>query len=386
MLRRKLFLLLRAGFLLTLSAAVVGSGSRHGIPKPAASVAGVCSAPDPHFATTQPGWFAWKLFLAINCPAQSGTTAPLVWETWKPVGAVYLPGDQKPPDWSAPLPSRRLLYRQEIDSYTLLDKAGQPVLNEIRMNRCTFEYIVAKHLYSIAGQLQFFNSPGAQINFPPGSIEIKAAWLILNPNDPRNSTYYSIRSSVVDPSGATHEVLAGLAGLHITSKVLPNWFWTTFEHIDNQERTGVPEMTPVPPNVLAANNAAHAALPPQSVWRFYNLRGVQLDYTDSAGHPTLLSNTLLETRFQLSSSCITCHNLATRGSLDQGRLWLWNNTPQGVRGYIGKVNDASNRYFDKGDHRVCYDDRNRVFTDCNPSHPKAVYKTMDFVWSLREAQ
>jgi hypothetical protein len=387
--RSKLRMSVRVSCVLTLLTAPVACKAPSGSSQPMQSLVNVCSAPsglnNPGFAENQPYLFAWKLFLAINCPARGGPTAPRIWETWKSVDAVYLPGGRAPDPWGAPLPPRTLLDRQEIDSYTLLDKKGRPVLNEIRMNRPTFEYIVQRNLYSKAGQLAFFNSSSEALNFPAGAMEIKAAWLILEPNDPRNSTYYTIRASYADTTGEVHPVLAGLASLHITSKILPHWFWTTFEHVANQQTTNSPELVSIPPDVRAVNDAVHAERP-NSVWRFYNMRGVQFNYTDGNHNPTILANTLLETRFQRSSSCITCHNLATRGAPDQGLLGLWNNTPNGIQGHVGDVGDPPNRYSDAHGKPVCYDYRGPVFTDCNPSNPKIVYKTMDFVWSLREAQ
>jgi hypothetical protein len=254
------------------------------------------------------------------------------------------------------------------------------------MNGATFDYIVSRKLYSKTGQLEFFNSASSEpLDFPAGAMEIKAAWLILDPNDPRISRYYTIRASYVDlQTKEVHQVVAGLASLHITSKLLPHWFWTTFEHVDNQKTTKAQEVVPIPPDVRDVNDAVHAAMP-QSVWKFYNLRGVQLDYSNGDHTPTILANTLLETRFQPTSSCITCHNLATRGAFDQGFVGFLN-MANGPQGYVGQVGDPSNHYADGHYKPVCYDSDRRVFTDCNPSNPTIVYKTMDFVWSLKEAK
>jgi hypothetical protein len=385
--------LLRVSSLLTLSMVLVACGPHMGSSQPPQPEVNICNAPtglnDPGSAQSQPYLFAWKLFLTINCPASNDPAAPRVWETWKPVDAVYLSGGRTPDPWGAPLPPRTLLDRNEIDGYRLLDNKGRPVLSEIRMNQATFDYIVSGKLYNRAGQLAFFNSASEALSFPAGAMEIKAAWLILDPNDPKNSTYYTIHASYMDQTTKeVHQVLAGLASLHITSKVLPHWFWTTFEHVDNQKMTKAPEDVPIPPDVRAVNDEVHAAIP-QSVWSFYNLRGVQLDYTNGDHTPTILANTLLETRFQPSSSCITCHNLATRGDLGQGRLGFLNMLPNGgVQGHVGQVGDKSNVYVDSSHppRPVCYDSVRDVFTDCNPSNPKIVYKTMDFVWSLKEAQ
>jgi hypothetical protein len=354
------------------------------------SVAGVCGDSsgydNPGVVSQDANLAGWLLFLAVNCPAHTGQAHPVVWETWKPNYGVYLPGGAPPMAWGSPLPARVLTDQPQIDGYSLVDKNGQPVLSEIRMNRATFDYIVERKLYSKAAQIGFFqNSNSAPIAFPMTAMEIKAAWLILTPGDPANSRYYTVSASYVDPAGRSHAVLAGLAGLHVTSKVLPQWFWTTFEQVDNQARTAAPLTEPIPPNVRAMNDDIHAALPADSVWRFYNLRGVQMAMAN-AGAPTLLSNTLIETNFQTSSSCMTCHGLSTRGAASQGVLGFFQAGAGGVQGFVGPIGAPANKYVDAFGKPVCYDGSRSLFTNCAASSPAVVYRTLDFVWSLREAK
>jgi hypothetical protein len=47
------------------------------------------------------------------------------------------------------------------------------------------------------------------------------------------------------------------------------------------------------------------------------LRGTQTDYLDEDGRAALLANSNIERGFQLSSSCITCHSLASVGPLQR---------------------------------------------------------------------
>jgi len=386
MLHRKPHHVVRISLLIAVSAAL--GAQRAEVPSSVPSLTGVCDDTSALHGAAQaqvrPYLFAWALFLYLNCPANSGTDAPLRWETWKPVQDVYLPQGQTPAPWGTPFGPRVLLDREEIDGYSLLDIKGLPVLEEIRMNMGVFEYILARNLYSKAGQLAFFTGSQPPIEFPDDAIEIKAAWLILDPLDPQAKTYYTVHASYVDlETGQSHAVLAGLAGFHIASKVLPNWFWTTFEHTGNQQMTTAPDRIPDPPGVRIFNDAVHAALPQDSIWRYYNMRGVQTEFTAANQKPTLLANTLLETRFQKSSSCITCHDLSTRGSDTEGRLGLWNRNYQG---HVGEVGAASNHYKGILGNRVCYDAGLHAFTDCSAPNAKIVFKTMDFVWSLREAQ
>jgi hypothetical protein len=376
--------LLRIAILLAASAAL--SAQRKEAAPTVQSLAKVCTSaamPNAATASDQPYLFAWGMFLYLNCPAQSGTASPLLWETWKPVQDVYLPSGQTPAPWGSPLGPRVLLDRPEIDGYSLLDIKGQPVLEEIRMNQGSFDYIVGRKLYSKAGQLAFFTTSHAPIAFPADAIEIKAAWLILDPNNPATRTYYTVQASYTDLNGQSHSVLAGLAGFHISSKVIPNWFWTTFEHTGNQQMTKAPNRSPDSPAVRRFNDEVHAVLPQNSVWRNYNMRGAQTEYTEQNQQPTVLSNTLLETRFQRSSSCITCHDLSTRGSEKEGRLGLWTRNYQG---HVGNLGSPSNHFKDNFGKPVCYNQSISAFTTCNAPNPRIIYKQMDFVWSLREAQ
>ncbi len=49
-------------------------------------------------------------------------------------------------------------------------------------------------------------------------------------------------------------------------------------------------------------------------WANYRLRGTQVDYINSLGEPTKLSNSILEQGFQ-QSSCISCHAKAGAGQM-----------------------------------------------------------------------
>ena len=50
-----------------------------------------------------------------------------------------------------------------------------------------------------------------------------------------------------------------------------------------------------------------------TVWENYRLRGTQVDFVDSTGKPTLLANSHIESDFQTTASCISCHARATIG-------------------------------------------------------------------------
>jgi len=203
--------------------------------------------------------------------------------------------------------------------------------NETRMNKEAFEFILNRNLYSIEGQEDFLNKNLA-IDFPVDAKEIKAAWRMftdveLDPaktfrdinnngtieDDERGlrllERTYHIGYGVLknDATGASDVRPFGLVGLHVITKDIPNWFWTTFEHVDN-------------PQANIGNLDRHSppgqGYPPEvegTVWRFYRLRGTQVDFVTSVGRPTILGNTQIEGSFQESSSCITCHARASIG-------------------------------------------------------------------------
>ncbi len=338
-----------------------------------------------------PNVFSWFAFLHLNCPL-IGSFPPIVnWESWRPTYSVYLPGGGAPPRWGAVIP-RYLDDQPEISGHSVVDNTGQPILYEIKMNRPTFEYINFRELYSKTCQIVWFNGQPCDgnlqaIQFPRDSYEVKAAWIILKPGDPKNSRYYTVQSRYQDKNGVWQDVLAGLGGLHITSKALPNWVWATFEQVDNPQIKDAPVVVPTPPEVQELNDLFHAFIKeddPDSVWQYYILRGTQIDFTNPDGSPTILANTLIESNFQKSSSCITCHALSTRGSASEGRLPFFSVTSTGVQGYVGSLSDPNNKYFDAFETPVCFSPQTFSFVNCQTG--VLVYKTMDFVWSFREAQ
>ncbi len=106
----------------------------------------------------------------------------------------------------------------------------------------------------------------------------------------------------------------GLIALHIITKDLPNWFWSTFEHIDN--KTSGPTWSVKSVDRVACPTPPHDCdLAPTGFglegtkWANYRLRGSQIDFINSIGAPTTLSNSQLEA--VQNSSCMTCHAMAT---------------------------------------------------------------------------
>lgn len=343
---------------------------------------------------SQSDLYGWELFLNISQFQTGVTGTPTLWQTWKQGTDVYLACGNVPSAWgtNAGVPDDVIAAAEEqglestdfytyvpssqqIDGRTLDDVNGVPVRYEVRMNESTFNTIFGNQFYNRDNQVAFFNNVSAPpLQFNTDALEIKATWLIFADGQPQTGFYTTI-AYWYDDDGVLQVKPAGLTGLHITSKVTPSWFWATFEQKDNQQTTEAPLVDPISPETQAVNDYVHNGLPVDSIWRNYNLRGTQWVFTD----PVLLANTQIETYVQSSSSCITCHFTASIGNAQNGRLPFFEFVDGNFQGYIG---DPSGIQFQTDDSPVTYNN-NFGFVD---SGNTLIYKQLDFVWSLREAQ
>ena len=202
----------------------------------------------------------------------------------------------------------------------VLSKA--PVLNdngqESKINQPGFEFIVREGLYSLDGQ-ENFRKTGRKVEFPVGTINVKAAWRQFTPEEikaGKPARYYTTEQN--------GEVW-GLTGFHMTTKDIPNWLWATFEHVDNPPPE-IPDLDryteflyprdPHPsPIVYSVEQRLRKVPEPlrNTYWQNYVLRGTQVDFVDSMGNSTLLANTQFENGMQLTASCIGCHSRSTIG-------------------------------------------------------------------------
>lgn len=230
--------------------------------------------------------FAWQQFIALNWPAEAmgqpadapatefgmaGDPRPTVWETYPNAHEIFLPDGAMPPPWGAetPVPAacqpvgtdRRFLQHsskfsaifdlpEDVNEAApggtpnwLADRDGNPVLYEILTNRDEYDYIRQSGFYSATAQASALKA-GTHIDAPRGvlggavgSIELKAAWLVIpDPDDPRWRGYRLSGAAVYDPAtGSCTDRTVALAGLHIMHKTEsnPQWIWASFEHVDN---------------------------------------------------------------------------------------------------------------------------------------------------------
>ena len=317
---------------------------------------------NPGQAATNPDEYAWRLFIALSWPANTttrkpdptatlGADKPVVWETWQNATDVYLDDGQDPGPWTTggaettahprPTPTAALIPSAPIaatattapppatetrfETFSLKDisnarhivggkmvpltnpTANAKRLTELRMNRVAFDYIRAHELYNLDGQLRMV-AAGQPVNFPPAATEIKASWRPIG--DAERTRYHTLEVRFADGT----ERLYGLTALHIVAKDSPQWFWATFEHVDNPTRPDADGwQLPSSDHFACRGDAADCNRAPAgiglegTVWRNYRLRGTLTNFVDTANRPLLLANSELEAGMQKSSSCITCH-------------------------------------------------------------------------------
>ncbi|MBP0016340.1 MAG: hypothetical protein J7647_02135 [Cyanobacteria bacterium SBLK] len=273
------------------------------------------------------GNFAWKTFIALNWPANCTTNLPLepledkeigqapnlprIWEFYPYPEMIFLPRgatpDIKPDIPTQCQPHGKLIARKlnltELGSnpifsgfgpilpivlsnwqarktgielpfgYVLVDRQGNYVLSEPRMNFVEFTQIEKNGWYSAdkleelkfnnnvsgnsANPFQLICSAQKENGYPTknnplvpcrdneteGAIEIKAAWMVLpknaNPRElPNPKVYYTTKRTlfVETPEHKIKPVMipVALIGFHILHKTsLNGWIWSTFEHINN---------------------------------------------------------------------------------------------------------------------------------------------------------
>ncbi|MCP8883181.1 hypothetical protein NIM87_06695 [Devosia sp. XJ19-1] len=291
---------------------------------------------DPAVALREPDRFAWQLFRALTWPADLdtrmadpeaayGAEVPVVFQTWILASAAYPDNGGMPAPWEEFNPETvveldgtdgplQLSLLREIPPIPPGTEGHQA--DEVRMNRPAFDYIRENGLYSTQGQQRFYYGQ-REVSFPPEAIEIKAVWRPITPEQADRYHWSRFRDA---ESGET--LLYGLTALHIMSKILPRWHWSTFEHVDNPFRDGIHDegwlnrsrdSLACPPERLDCNLAPEGLGLEGTHWENYRLRGSQIEFTDDMGNPVILANSELETGFQTTASCMSCHVRATIG-------------------------------------------------------------------------
>jgi hypothetical protein len=344
-------------------------------------------------AIYSPDEYAWRVFVALNWPAtletrqsdpakKLGADGPVTWETWMNARDVFLRDGSDPGPWFEMASVASTRGAKEFDEHPLQQTIrSSPELvpkfdigaavnkrNETRLNRQTYEFVLANQLFNLDGQLALFDRGVQSISFPPASKEIKAQWREIKEQD--KSRYHWHQEG---------EKIYGLTAMHITTKDVPNWFWATFEHVENPKLPDNEGWRLESRDSFACKDSAPTCnMSPKGIglentkWSYYRLRGVQTDFVDARGNMNRLANSQPEQGFQTSSSCITCHARATIGR-ESGlpkRLTIFKPDRSG---YMGTPSPEwySSRTLD-------------VLT--NQITSSLLFTQLDFVWALARAQ
>ena len=135
----------------------------------------------------------------------------------------------------------------------LIDQNRNAVFYSIHINPNFADFVAANQLNDLS---TLFQESGAgsvptDLEFPPGALELKAAWKIVEPGEDV-SRYFTRRARVpllknagqqVIATGGSREVNLALIGLHVVGVVQdhPEFIWASFEHVDS---LGRPDLAP----------------------------------------------------------------------------------------------------------------------------------------------
>lgn len=205
---------------------------------------------------------------------------------------------------------------------------GQLFCEEIFVNPAETAFINTNGLATLTGQATYASKNGNQISLPWSAIEIKVDWISQNSATCTSPTLYM---EMIQFEGQPAQCFA-MAGMHISSKVLPNWLWATFEPANspaNPNRCnpalygmcfdpwGTTSSVPYGMDNPAKQSPALAALMKSknlsAAFNNYFLTGVQTQFVDSKGVATQLGNSFVEYWAGVKpgqASCITCHSYA----------------------------------------------------------------------------
>lgn len=289
-------------------------------------------AVDQNPAMTRPDQLAWDLLAEIARPVPGGVT----FEAWASDADTFI----DKPRW--PDGVRKVLINRIPPADSKEQGAIAPARHcavghvalcigkESLRNRPAFDFIVGNGLTTRRGLAAYFGKP---MDFPVDSIEVKAEWLPVSElkawngvtPDEASSLYYINTAKI---GGET--VPVALVALHITTKLVPNWTWATFEHWKNPGRCddeGCRDTFGAAEPAVAANakpERGYARCQPSEalrallrkagvadIWLNYCLKGTQTDFVTPTGEATLRGNSVAETINagvpHGRSSCITCH-------------------------------------------------------------------------------
>ncbi|PKL74884.1 MAG: hypothetical protein CVV27_18225 [Candidatus Melainabacteria bacterium HGW-Melainabacteria-1] len=185
--------------------------------------------------------WAWHSFLFSTRPDASGQ--PAFWGAESLESVFGLSHSQD----DSELPLLNAGFRQAGDlAAILVDQNRRPVFYSIHINRIFADFVRSHKLNQVDALLRSEADGGiaTDLEFPPGSVEFKAAWRIVEAGED-TSDYLTLRARVpllrnqggkVVASDKNREVTVALLSLHVVGVVVdhPEFIWATFEHADSR--------------------------------------------------------------------------------------------------------------------------------------------------------
>ncbi len=199
---------------------------------------------------------AWRIFNQFDV---AGDDRPAAWERWPSAADTFRKDGADPGRWqslshpgterfellsSSDFPNLRHIVNGQMVPVTD-PLASAKRLVEVRLNAVSYNFIRARQLYTVEGQRRAVAQ--GKVDFPVGSIQLKAAWRPITSSERRG--YHTLRVRLAD--GSTR--LYGLTALNLAAKTSSGWLWASFEHTDTA--------------------------------RHYQLRGTQISYLDATADP-----------------------------------------------------------------------------------------------------
>jgi hypothetical protein len=194
---------------------------------------------------------AWQRFLLVAQPDKNHNNAP-IFLTYPAIRDVFTPPAPAMQNIDQNLALLDAGINQAKSQGILVDQNGNPVFYAINVNGTFKDFVIGSGLSTVAA-LQSVNVAGgkADIQLPPGIIELKSSWQIV-PDSNAASTYITAKVQVpylkaingsVVPTPQTRTVTVALLQLHVVFSLddHPELIWTTFEHIDSH---GNPDNAP----------------------------------------------------------------------------------------------------------------------------------------------
>lgn len=239
---------------------------------------------------------AWELILKLTNDGARGDLPG--WMSWISAEAVFADPDRAPL-WPTSSVSQLPPSLPPKD-----ERSG--VIEDTRFNRRAFEWIVTRSIWHLDGQEMYqervTRGKPVDLGFPLSSAIVKSAWA------PVDSSGQLRRLQV-----ATNRGRQQLVAVHLAVKIRENWFWATWEPCDSPTRARSAHeirFEQAPRSLLSDPSLSPGA---RLLLTSYCLNGTQQRFTDLAGRPSILANSVLEAGITDRSSCMTCHAFAGVG-------------------------------------------------------------------------